>query len=323
LAAQIGSATLSVTPEDFGCVSGDEKEALNNSAKLQKMVEYAERNGMKIISGANKRYYISQSIQIRMPLTIDFNRAILVATDTIDMIVISRGNKNNKLYAGKISGLYLDMNKKAKSGLYCRNVVKLRVNDCWVFNVSASGCGVAVKKGGEMFFDNIHIEGGENNACGIRIETHDCHFSDCVMINCHVAVDNNGSNFFERVHAWMENGRWIPGGTFFKIRSSGPIFLHQCFSDTFDRAFDIESKTKLFITQFKNFHNRNMWKWREVNNIKPEIFHFKTQNIADNSYITLDNSYIGSLVFEGKNYQKFSNLNDQQVKMYHTLTELE
>ena len=81
------------------------------------MVEYAEQKGVKIVSGANKRYYISRGIQISSPITIDFNRAALIATDTIDVIVISRKNTNNKLYAGKIyQNITLGANGKKETG---------------------------------------------------------------------------------------------------------------------------------------------------------------------------------------------------------------
>lgn len=36
-----------VTPEDFGCVSNDKKQAENNSVGLQKAIDYCMANGSK------------------------------------------------------------------------------------------------------------------------------------------------------------------------------------------------------------------------------------------------------------------------------------
>lgn len=313
-----------VTPEDFGCVSDDPNKAILNSAKLQEMIDYASKEGVTVLSSANKKYYIAKSLIIREPITIEFNRGRLIATDTINMVVIDRSGKNNKLYSGKISGLYLDLNKKAKTGMDFLNAVKVHTSECWIFGVPKSSTGINVVKGGEMFFDHIHIEGGERGANGFKIETHDCHFSDCVMINCYVAIDNKGSNFFERIHAWMEDGRWIPGGCFFKIRGGGPIYVHQCFSDTFDKSFQIERKTKLFISQQKNFHNINMWKWTpDMSTVKPHFFYFPTPSVSEESYIVLSESCIDGLTIGGINYQRFSNEKKHKIKIFNSIINVE
>ncbi len=301
-----------ITPKDFGCIPNEIKAASDNSEKMQEMIDYAVKTGKKITSKGEEKYYISKSLYITQPISIEFNRATLIATDTIDMLVILKTEKNNRLYSGIISGLYLDLNKKAKSGINCRHVVKLHVSDCWIYGVPKNACGVKVEKGAEMFFDNIHIEGGENKAIGVKIDTHDCHFTDCAMINCHIAVDNKGSNFYERIHAWIENGNWIDESAFFRVRGGEPIFLHQCFSDTFDRAFLIENKTSLFISQHKNFHNKNMWKM-DITKIHPEIFHLNNEQIEKDVYIVLNDSYIGGLYINEKERQKFSNIKNFAV----------
>lgn len=310
--AQIANNEFYVTPENFGCISDSKHEASNNSRRLQAMIDFAIKNGCKIISKSEKHYYIAKGIYVSHPISIEFNRSTLIATDSVDMITFLRKDSNNKLYNGVVSGLYLDLNKIAKSGIRCQHVVKIRFTNNWIYNIPSNAVGVKVDKGSEMFFDNIHFEGGEKGAYGIKIDTHDCHFSDCVMINCYVAVDNNGSNFFERIHAWMEKGTWIPGGAFFNIRGGRPIFLHQCFSDTFDKSFQIECKTNLFISQHKNYHNKQMWK-READKIQPLFLHFSSEEVAKNSQIVLDNSYIGGLYIDGKNRQSFSNIDGHHI----------
>ena len=298
-----------VTPEDFGCISNKIEAAHNNSIGLQKAIDYACSKGVKLVSAANKKYYLEEGIVIKAPVDINFNMGTLVATDTVDIITINDGK--GKQWAGVVAGLKIDLNKKGRIGINCLNAVKLHITDCAIIGVPKYGAGIRVDKGYEVFVDNVHFEGGDDLSTGIQINTHDCHFTDCVMIDCHTAVDCRGSNFFERIHAWM-GPQWLSKSTCFKIRGGGPIFLHQCFSDTFDWAFDIETATELHISQHKNFHNRIMWT-KDVEHIQPEFFHFRNREDANRSKIFLDNSYIGGLVLENLQKQVFSNIMDNSI----------
>ena len=64
--AQSLKEPIVVTPEDFGCISNDLKEADGNSVKMQKMIDYAIKNGFKIVSRPDKSYYISKSLVINV-----------------------------------------------------------------------------------------------------------------------------------------------------------------------------------------------------------------------------------------------------------------
>lgn len=302
-----------VTPEDFGCIAGDSSKAELNSKGLQKMVDYAIANGQKITANANRRYYISKSIVITAPIIIDFNHATLVATDTASMVVVNDGK--GRMFSGRISGICLDLNKISKAGIKCVNSVKLHVNDCWIKGIPNGASGFLIEKGYEVFVNNMHIEGGENGAIGMNIRTHDCHFTDCAIIDCHTAVICCGVNFFERIHAWMGyNGRWLEGSTFFRIATKGPVFLDQCFSDTFDKGFQIDCVTNLYISQFRSAHNKGMWR-KDVEKIHPVVFNYKDLQVAKQSNIVLDNSYIDNLVIQGKDRQRFSNIPEASLKI--------
>lgn len=314
------SDKLFVTPEEFGCVSDAIEKAGKNADCFQRMIDYAIKNKVKIVSSANKKYYISKSLHIDRPIIIEFNGGLLIATDTIDMITIKRSHKNNRLNSGIISGLYLDLNKKAKSGLRFDDAVKVHVHDCWIYGIPQNTFGIMIQKGcGELFFNNLNLEGGENAAGGIKVNTHDCHFTDIAMIDCSPAVENSGSNFYERLHAWMGAlGRWIDNSVFFRVTGGESVFLHQCFSDTFERAFSIESKTNLHISQHKNYHNKIMWN-KDDDKINPLFFFFKDDSLAKQSNITLENSHIGGLIIKGKNRQKISNVLDVNIKNLNSI----
>lgn len=302
---------LYVTPEDFGCISDNKENAHENSIRMQKSIDFAIEKGLKIVSTSGKKYYIKEGLVIKGPIDIDFNMGTLVATDTFSVIEINDGKARR--WGGRIAGLKIDQNKKAKHGIYCKSAVKVHISDCAFIGIPQNGVGVHVEKGYEVFLDDVHLEGGDDKATGIKIDTHDCHFSDCAIINCHTAVDCAGSNFFERIHAWIgSGGKWIDGSTFFRIRGGESIFLHQCFSDTFDKAFEILRNTRVFISQQKNYHNKIMWK-RDAKNINPVFFHFKNMEIANQSYIVLDNSYVGGLIVEGENRQLFSNIDGHHI----------
>lgn len=305
-----------VTPEDFGCVSNNEEAAHENSLRLQNAIDYAIANGTKIVSAIGKKYYIKESLIINSPICIEFNMASLIATDTMEMIVINDGFPTR--WAGKIEGMKLDLNKRARSGICLRKAVKLRISDCAIIGIPNEGVGLCIEDGYENFVDNVHFEAGENYAIGIKIATHDCHFSDCAFINCHTAIYCSGSNFFERMHAWMGSmGKWIENSVFFRINSAGPIFLYQCFSDTYDKAFEIVKSTRLFICQQKNVHNKMMWR-KKTDEIHPVFFYFESEKEAKESYVILDNSFIGGLFVEEENLQSFSNHSTHHIKVNNT-----
>lgn len=307
-----------MTPEDFGCVSNDMSKAVHNTRKLQEMVDYAIINGKKIIGKASHQYYVAGSVIINGPITIDFNRATLIATDTTDMIVL-RGK--HREYGGVISGLHLNLNNVAKSGIFGACAIKVRITDCNITGIPQDRVGIAIEKGYEVFVDNVHFEGGDNKAVGLRANTADCHFSDLVMIDCHTAVDNRGINYYERIHAWMgEKGRWLDGSVFFRIRGGGPIFLNQCFCDTYDVGFQIECKTNVFISQMRNFQNKEMWQ-RDLEKVHPVFFQFSNESFAEQSFISLDNSYIGGLFLNNQNKQLFSNIKNHNIKQQNTKVE--
>ena len=307
-----------VTPEDFGCVAGDERKAVLNTQKLQEMVDYAILNGKKIIGKASSKFYIAGSIEINGPVTIEFNKASLIATDSSDMIVIKGKHRE---YSGVISGIHLDLNNIARSGFNGACAIKIRITDCNITGIPENGVGITIEKGYEVFVDNVHFEGGAYKATGLRSNTADCHYSDLVMIDCHTAVDNRGINYYERIHAWMgEKGKWIDGSTFFRVRGIGPIFLNQCFCDTYDIGIKVECKTNLFISQLRNFQNKEMWQ-RRTEEIHPVFIYFTKDSFADQSFIAIDNSYIGGLFVDNNNKQLFSNVAKHGVKFENTRIE--
>ena len=297
-----------ITPEDFGCISDNIKSATTNAINLQKAIDYASKKGVTLISSANKKYYIDRALIINDFINIDFGRGTIIATDSINMIVIKNGKACK--WAGSIKNIRLDMNRKATIGFLGEKCIKLKIMDGEIVNIGDNCIGLCIKTGYEIFIENIHFKGSEKNATGIKIETNDCHISDCVMIDCHTAIFNTGSNFYERIHAWMGK-RWIRGSTFFKC-SGSPIFLSQCFSDTFDKTFDIIDKVELHISQLKLFHNTNMWK-NCNKDINPTLFYFRHQSTIKESQIKLLDSYIGNLIINKKtkeNKQQISNFKD-------------
>lgn len=294
-----------ITPEDFDCISDDSQYASQNAINLQRAIDYACEKGLTLVSSANKKYYINKSLIIKDFINIDFGRGTIIATDSINMIIIDNGKACK--WAGSIKNIRLDMNRKAITGFLGEKCIKLKISDGEIVNIGEKSIGLFIKTGYEVFVENMHFLGDQKNSIGIKIQTSDCHFYDCVMIDCYTAVFNIGSNFYERIHAWMGE-RWIIGSTFFKC-SGYPIFLNQCFSDTFDKTFDIIDKVELHITQLKLYHNINMWK-NYSKNINPTLFNFRYHSSLKDSQIKLIDSYIGNLIIDKErkeNKQKISN----------------
>ncbi|WP_297674455.1 hypothetical protein [uncultured Bacteroides sp.] len=295
-----------VTPEMFGCKSDDIAAADSNAKGLQEAINYAGIHGVTLISSAGKVYYIGKGIVVSDFINIDLGRATLVATKSMRMLTVRSGRPGQ--WAGCIRNFRLDMNNQAEYGIYCENAMKLRFTDGEIVNIGQNAIGLCMMKGYELFIDNIHFNGSQVQSTGIMMRTSDCHISDCVMINCHTAVDNRGSNFYCRIHAWMTS-KYLKGSVFFRTKG-GPVYLLQCFGDTFDLIFDIVDVSKLHISQFRLFHNVVMWK-KPYDDIAPELFHYASQAVADKSKIKLIDSNIGGLIIKNKNYQRRSNVVDK------------
>jgi len=303
-----------VTPEDFGCVSNNESQAEKNYVGLQKAIDYCISNGSKLTSAASHIYYINKGLNVSGFIDADFGGATIVATDSITMLTV-RCDKT-EYWTGAIRNFRLDMNNKANVGICCENAIKMHFTEGEIVGIKNGGIGFYMGKGYEVFVDNIHFHGGQNNATGIMMRTSDCHFSDCVMINCHTAIDNLGCNFYCRIHAWM-TAHYIKGSTFYRSRG-GLAYLSQCFGDTFDRAFDIVGASELHISQFRVFHNKIMWK-KPYDKLSPVVFYFVNSSVANKSYITLIDSNIGGLVLDGKNRQIFTNMDSNSIHQYGTV----
>lgn len=295
-----------VTPEDFGCINNDIKQADHNSMALQKAIDYCILHGSQLTSVASHNYYISRGLKISGYINIDFGGAEITATDPVSMLTV-RWDKT-EYWTGSIRNLRLNMNNIASVGINCSKVIKFHISDCEIFGIGMNSVGLNVAGGYELLVNNLHFHGSQKYSTGIRILTSDCHFSDCIMINCYTAVDNKGSNFFDRIHAWMLS-QYIQGSTYFRNRS-GLVFLNQCFCDTYDNAFVIDQICEIHISQLKLFHNKIMWK-DDYNNISPTGFLFSEKKVANKSKIFVSDSYIGALYFENKNRQRFSNMQNR------------
>lgn len=302
-----------VTPEMFGCKSNDAGAADRNVEGLQKAINTAVEEGKTLTASPGKTYYISKGLTMGAYLNMNFGGATIVATKPMSMITIN--NTATERLAGVISNFRLDLNNVAGCGINCESIIKMHFTDAEIFNIGQGATGMNIKKGYEAFVDNIHFRGSANGSTGIAVNTSDCHISDCVMIDCHTAVKNTGSNYYTRIHAWM-TGKHLLTSEFFNITGS-PVFLSQCQCDTFDYGIVVSGNTQLHVSDLKLFQNLIFWNM-DASDIHPYLFKFASQEVANNSKVTLINSYVGSLMKDGKNRQLFSNLENHHVEMIGT-----
>lgn len=298
----VSANNIMVTPEDFGCVSNNKAMANENSIALQKAIDYCIANGVRLASCSGRSYYISKGLDIPKYIDIDFGGAVLIATDSINMLTIHCDK--TEYWTGVLRNFRLNMNNVAKKGIDCSNVIKFHICDGEIKGIGTNAIGLSVEKGYELLVDNLHFHGNGKYSTGVKIMTSDCHFSDCVMIDCYTAVDNQGSNFYERIHAWMLS-RYIDGSIYFRNRA-GLVFLNQCFSDTYDKSFVVDNICEMHISQLKLIHNKIMWK-QPFDKVSPVVFDFRNNQVASQSKISLTDSYIGSLVLDNVERMSFAN----------------
>lgn len=297
---------VEVTPEHFGCISNDKRQADNNSIALQNAINYCIKNGSKLVSIASNAYYISKGLTIPGYINIDLGGATLIATAPMSMVTIHYDK--TEYWTGTIRNFRLNMNGIAKVGIDCDKVIKLHIYDGEFYNIGEHAVGLQVTEGYELFANNLHFHGSQKYSIGIKTLTSDCHFSDCIMINCYTAIDNTGGNFYERIHAWMLP-QYLQGSIYFRNRS-GLIFMSQCCCDTYDKAFAVDNICEMHISQLKLFHNKLMWKGHS-GKIFPIVFFFEKETVANESKIFLSDSYIGSLILGNQDKQAFSNMQNK------------
>lgn len=297
ISAQHVFSNAYITPEDYGCVSDDIKYATNNSICFQKAINEACKSGKKLISQGSKKYYIDKGLIITSHFDIDLSNAILVPLDSVDVLSIDFDSKQQ--FSGNIRNVRIDLNNIGKSGIKVKWGGKLHISDCDIYNVPKRGSGIKLDVCYEVFVDNVHIKANQEGATGLEVHTSDCHFSDCVMIDCTTAIRNWGSNCFDRIHAWMTS-RWVENSVFYESNTRGPVFMTQCCSDTYNTSFLVKKESIIFINQFKNFQNLQMWQKVKV----PRPFVFKFENEELNSQIFFENSYVSSLMKDGVNCQQ-------------------
>ena len=297
---------VEVFPSDFGA-KGD--GVADDTMALQNAINYCQNNNVKLKSQQNKVYLVTSKLFITKKINMDLNCCVIKASDNVtDIIDISTG----QIWYGKIRNIVLDCNNTSSNGFTVSYGEKLSINNLVVKNCKKI-C-FSVKGGYEVICKDSHFNGVETNSIGMKIDTSDCHFSDIILIDCYKAiVTSDTTNYYNRIHAWMRNNELV-GSTFFTL-DGGNNFITDCFSDSYNITFYIDSPAKIFISGLNVYYLNKTNINSAYSSNKPTVFKFNTSlnKYGNTKYITLSNSLIRGSVNNFKvdlsNIQPFLALN--------------
>ena len=295
---------IEISPYDFGAV-GD--GVIDDTKAIQDSINYCIDNNCKLISKSNKKYLVSQQIDINNSIKMDFNNSAIVASSSMSCIINISSEQN---WYGELRNITLDCNSISNcNGLNIVHAEKLYIDNLVVQNCKST-C-YKITSGYEVFMKNTHLNGLDNTSVGMDLGTSDCHYTDVILIDCYKGVLINATNnYLTRIHGWIKNNE--PTGSVFMEIGNCNTFLKDVYSDSYNITFNVLEPGKIFIDGL------NVYYFPTFNDVYstniPTVFQFNTTSITSENtkYITMTNSLIRGV--KDKFNVKLSNIEPLLVK---------
>lgn len=254
LAEQLNEKAYYVTPQMFGAVGNG---VTDDTTALKNCLTYAQTNQCRVIGGINKKYLISETLEIKN-LHIDFNNSTI--TSNIDcgalLSINVIDNTNRTDYYGILENVKLDCSNVDK-GLLIQMGRKKLIRDVKFENIKHYGLYYAT--GYEITIRDCHFKGnGTSDTIAIQANCGDSNFSDCIIIDCYKAIVNRGLNFYKGIHAWMSTHSLAPKASMFVCGANSPCYVNQCYSDTYGITFNMEDGW-VIVNQLQIYFNTDIY----------------------------------------------------------------
>lgn len=215
----------SVSPMQFGCYGDGVHDDTTN---IKKMINFAKTNNYKVVFEKNKKFKISDTINVSN-LFIDFNESEILTDNNIDMIIIDSNNELTTLY-----NLNLNANNSSKA-LYIKIGKKVYINNILITNIKEYG--IYYENGYEIKINHANLKGdGVHQCTGIYASSSDSYFNDIVLINCYTGIYNLGYNMYNDIHGWISEPTLLYQSRLFQYEKL-TAFLTNIYSDTYHYAF--------------------------------------------------------------------------------------
>ena len=303
------ASKIFITFDEFGCI-GD--GVTDDTISLQKAIEYAENNNVKITSLPNKEYLISSTLLITDKCFIDFNYSKLITTKYINMLEANHEfSKEEEIDGGQLTNIVIDMNMVAKVGILLTNCRQRKISNITFLNVSNTA--YKMDKGYENYMDNVHIYGVGTNSVGLELNKGDCHYSNIFGRDVHTAIKCNSTNFFDKIHFWIYKEEVFPNSTFLISNSTSTIYLTNCYSDTYQTGIEVKQHGRIKMVGQYNYFNKNVITIDMINKYG-KVYMFKYDTIDMSKNTTISNSFIHGVY--GCNNALFSNFDNEDLLLF-------
>lgn len=219
-----------VTIDQYGAV-GD--GITDDTAAFKSALAFCSANG-NVLSSAGKRYVVNGPITITN-VNIDFGGGTLLINSPFAV--------ENKDELGLfIHNVKFDFSNSATAVLNC-NTKRCSYFHIGIENANKNGIILSGDGAYENYFNNLNIVFTEGAADSVGFATYvqDNYINDINIRGAHTAIliNNQGQNFISNIHAWPWSVE--PGSVFCSVQNKGPNYIHHCYIDSYQYAFDLTS----------------------------------------------------------------------------------
>lgn len=256
----------------------------DDTARLQRAIDYAIANNKKIVSDKSQTFTISSSLRIDYFVDMDLGGATIQATGSMPYIFHINYHNGEETHThlknARISNIDFECGNTTIT-IYGEYMRKTELNSLKFRNLL--GTAFRIDDGYEIIGTQWDIVGWGMNTIGLDLDTSDCQFTDIIMYGCHTAIRDNGSNILTGVHSWLGASN-LPDSVFLD-HVSGDLYLNNCCCDTYYTMVKKRNIAKLSINQMKMIFN-------------PDIYNLSTGNVFlfESSSTGITNEYISRQV---------------------------
>lgn len=259
-----------ITPELFGA-KGD---GINDDTEAIKQAFSMSMKGIFLKSSKEKIYLISENLDYKGMLNVDFGGATLKCNSLTNLSTFIRLGLNEDNiedeYGGQIVNLKIDGNNKCNLGLDLCFGRKSIYNNLEVKNCIEKG--IRTGDNHEVTISDINIQ---DCPIGLVVDGSDSHFINIYTRYCKIGIDAiNGHNIFENCHGWLKDSTMFDGSVFMRI--SSPQTLRSIYPDTYQTGFYFIKNASSTFTDIRFQYANSV-----VNGSKCYLFKFDDKNYSN------------------------------------------
>lgn len=240
------------------------------------VVNYALAN----YNGVDIPFDIVVDNEIYIPKKTDFNgmghKITSNSTGNAIRVFIESATTQEEGDFGYIHDFYLEC-EKCSVGIYNQYAYKGTYKNIQILNFN--NVGIYHEHGYEVLYSRIRVVGASNETVGFKLYDSDYVLDDIQGYNVHKCFEINGGTInILNAHVWIGAREYFENSTFAEINTSAQMFFTDCYVDTYQNSFEINTMPVLDICGY------NSW-------IAPQNM---PENFMGNSYVFKVNGNIST-----------------------------